>query len=231
MRLKANLHFHSQDDPEGWIPHTFFEGIKKASSLGFEVIALTCHNKVVNNGDYVRYASDHNVLLIPGIELSVKGKHVVVLNASPEIEKVESFEELAGYKRNHPEILVLAPHPFFYGWFSLKESLEKHIELFDAVEYSWFYSKWFNRNKKGGAVAERHDIPFIATSDSHSLDFIDESYAVIDAEEKTVPAVLEAVKGGRFRNVSAPRKFWREMVWHLLASQTQNILKSGRRKN
>lgn len=217
MKLKANLHFHTDDDPcDSHIKYNFYEGIDAAAKLGFEVIALTCHQKLVYPDAYQVYAEKNGILLIPGVERNIEKRHVVILNPTPEIERVSNFPALKEYKKNHPECLILAPHPYFYGFFSLKNKLEENIELFDAVEFSWFYSKWFNRNKKGEVVAKKHNLPWLATSDTHFLETLDKSYAVLEVKEKTVAAVLEAVRNKKFTNISSPRKFFREMVWSII---------------
>ena len=228
MKFKTNLHFHSQDDPEDTINYTFYEGINQAARLGFEILALTCHNKFIGSQEYQDYAASKNILLIPGIEQYIEGRHVVILNPQSDIEQITTFTELADYKKNHPEILIFAPHPYFYTNYSLKEKLEKNIHLFDVIEQSWFYSRWFNLNKKGQLMAEKYDLPFITASDTHVLKLLDVSYAIIEAKEKTIPAIFEAIKKKSFENVTLPRKFFKEMVWYAIS---QFILKIRKKKN
>ncbi len=212
MTLKTNLHFHTSDDPEDRIiKYGFYEGIDKASELQFGALAITCHNKYIDSKEYEDYAASKNVLLIPGIEKTIEGRHVVILNASKAIEKVKTFNELRGYKKQNPDTFVMAPHPYFYI-FSLNGKLAKNIDLFDAIEYSWFYSKILNPNIQGQITAEKYNLPFIATSDTHNLDFINSSFAFIETEEKTIPALFAAIRKKKIKNENPPKKFWREMV-------------------
>ncbi len=129
---------------------------------------------------------------------------MLILNASPAAEEVETFRDLEQYRSVHPEALTVAAHPYFYGAISVKEHLDSNPHLFDAIEQSWFYKGIFNRNKKGASAAARYQKPFIATSDTHVLSRIENSYALIDAEEKTIAAVLAAIRAGSFKNVSRP---------------------------
>ena len=221
MKLKCNIHFHTADDPQDrFITYTFAEGIMKAAELGFEVIALTCHNKFINLPTYHNLALKHNILLIAGVEKTIEGRHVVILNPDETIKNVSNFDDLITYKNSRPEIFILAPHPFFYGNYSLKEKLESHINLFDAIEYSWFYSKWLNRNKDAEKAAQKHNLPLIATSDTHDLWCLDKSYAVIDIKEKTMTAVFDALRKGEFQNITSPCKFWRDMFWRVAIGWT-----------
>ena len=220
MRLKTNLHLHTQEDPSDAIAYSAKEAIDRASELGFQVLALTLHDKFGYTTELGAYAASQDIILIPGIEKTIERRHTIIINAVPEAEAIQTFIDLAAYKKLHPECFVLAPHPFFYGNFSLKEKLHQHADLFDAVEYSWFYSKQFNRNKRGRAVARERGLPFIATSDTHMLKYLNQSYAIIEAKEKSISAILSALRTNEFENVSAPVRFWRDMVfsegWQLI---------------
>jgi predicted metal-dependent phosphoesterase TrpH len=219
MKLKTNLHFHTSDDSRDLVEYALEEGIDRAASHGFGVLAVTCHQKFAWTESAAEYAKNRGILLMPGIEICVdeargtRGRHVLIINAKREAEEVRTFAELAEYKSSHSESFIIAPHPYFYGNFSLHEFLEKHIYLFDAIEHSWFYSQFFNRNKKGREIAEKYDLPFIATSDTHFFDFLNSDYAVIDAEEKTPESIFDALRKMKFINVTSQKSFFKDMVW------------------
>ncbi len=217
--LKANLHFHTGDDTEDPIQYTFHEGIDRAASLGFEIMGLTCHNQFIDSPDYAAYAEKRGILLIPGIEKTIEKRHVVILNANKQAERINTFIELQNYKKIYPDIFIIAPHPYFYGNFSLKEKLEQHLHLFDAIEHSWFYSKIFNRNTLGEFIAKKHNLPFIATSDTHILEILGRSYALIDSKTKTVPAIFQALRENKYRNVTAPLKTFDKMIARILTRE------------
>lgn len=221
MQLKTNLHFHTGDDPEDAVSYSTKEGIDRAAALGFDALALTCHNASVWTEEYAAYAAARRILLIPGIELSLKessrdsgrGRHLIILNSTKEAEKIRTFADLKKYRAARPECFILAPHPFFYGNFSLKRYLNDYIGLMDAIEHSWFYSPLCNRNKKATRVAIARHLPLIATSDAHIFQFMDTDYAIINAKEKTVPALFQAIREHNFINITRPKKFFKEMVF------------------
>lgn len=210
MKLKANLHFHSSEDPLDIIPYDLFEGIDKASSLGFDILASTPHEGHIVLPEHIEYATAKNILLLPGIEANIyedgskRRSHVVILNCDKSVEQIKTFADLEKYKADHPEIFIIAPHPFFYGSFSLHRRLEKYIDLFDAVEFSWFYTKWFDWNKRGEAIALKYNKPYVATSDTHFFDFMDDHFVTIDASEKTPAAIFSAIRAGAFENTTSP---------------------------
>ena len=239
MKLKANFHFHTKEDPEDMVQYTLKEGIDYAAKHGFDVLAVTCHNYFAWTQEHAEYAEERGILLVPGIELTVgekkkfklsghkKGKHVVVVNATKEAEQVHTFEELEEYKRNHPESVIIAAHPYFYGNFSLKKYLLKYIHLFDAIEHSWFYSKhFFNRNEYAVPVALENELPLIATSDTHyfSRGNMDRNYALLITDEKTIPAVCNAIKNGDFENVTKPSSFLIDMFFGQLFYMMKRVV-------
>lgn len=211
MKLKSNLHFHTSDDPEDDIPYSPYEAISTAAKKGFDVISFTCHNLVAWNQKYKKFAEEKGILLIPGIEKTIEGKHVAIVNADHDAERIETFSDLKKYKDRKKDILIIAPHPFFPSFDSLQKKFFEHASLFDAIEYSWFASKHIDFNKKAERAARERGLPYLATSDTHNLSFLDVSYAIIESEKKDTESVIDAVRRGSFANVSRPIGFFREM--------------------
>jgi predicted metal-dependent phosphoesterase TrpH len=247
MQLKTNLHFHTADDPQDFVPYTTAQGIDHAAHLGFGALALTCHQRAVWTPEYAAYAAARGILLIPGIEINIRtddkrvmgdehtpaygghrdarrGRHLIILNCTPEAERVRTFADLRDYRARHPECFVLAPHPFSYGNFSLKKFLERHITLIDAIEYTWFHSQRFDRNKKSAAVAARHGLPVIVTSDAHTFRNMDTDYALVDSAEKTIPALFDAIRNDKITNITRRKKPIREMALPAAALVGRNFL-------
>ncbi len=220
MKLKTNLHFHTSEDPRHpTISYDIKGGIDHAVEKGFGALAITCHTKVLATEEHIRYAKEKGLLLISGIEADIRrtkngiARHVVILNCQKDIEDVITFAELEEYKKNHPEIFILAPHPYHYGAApSLHRDFLPNLHLFDAIEHSWFYSHFFNRNERAEKVATENKIPFVSTSDTHYFDYFDEYYTVVDAEEATPTGLFHALREGKFENVHHPQSAIRMFV-------------------
>ncbi len=207
LLLKTNLHFHSGEDSRDFIPYSIYQGIDFAKKEGFDAIALTCHRKFIFKEKFGRYAKQKGIVLIPGIELSLsRWKHVVVLNCRQDIENVSTIEALRDYKKMHPNIFILAPHPFFPGHLCLRGALEKNIDLFDAIEFSWFWNANNDFNRKAKIVAEKYDKPYISTSDTHFLKYLNKAYAIIESQDNRIESILQSVKDKKFKNFSEPLK-------------------------
>lgn len=203
--LKSSLHIHIQGDPKDYIRHTGYELIDRAHNLGYEVLAITCHERMVMWSDLKNYAVERGILLIPGAEIEINGAHTLILNAPQDIEFIKTFEELIAYKKEHPEIFIIAPHPFFPSIKScLKTALYDYIDVFDGIEKSWFYSRFLNFNRRARELAETCGLPYIATADIHLLDQLEfGGHTLIDAE-KNIESILEALRLHKFKNISQP---------------------------
>lgn len=227
MILKASLHIHTfEDRVEGHlIKYNIYELVDWAEQLGFNVLGLTCHKKVIYQEDYVKYAASKGILLLLGVELSMKKKikrnDLIILNVNPKdtatVEKINSFEKLADYKKEHMEIFILAPHPLATRLFSMgKKKLIKNIELFDSVEHCWFYSRrLFNSNKKTRKITDKFKKPLVATSDAHYLNYFNTDYILVEADKLDPASFFDAIKRGAFTNVTKPKKVY-QLFWFLL---------------
>jgi len=138
--LKVELHSHTADDPADEIPHSTYELIDRASQLGYAGLAITLHDRQLDLAPYAAYAHWRGVTLIPGIERTIEGKHVLLLNFSRAVETVTTFGDLARLRANENG-LVIAPHPYFPSSTCLGTLLDSHGELFDAVEYNAMFSR------------------------------------------------------------------------------------------
>ncbi|HLG25722.1 MAG TPA: PHP-associated domain-containing protein [Candidatus Gracilibacteria bacterium] len=203
-KLKVQLHLHTRQDPVDNIRHTEKEVIDNAARLGYDVLAITCHNVVIFNEDLKKYAEEKRILLIPAIEKSIRKKHVIILNADIHAQKIKTFEDLKEYRARRPDCVTIAAHPYYGCGISLGKKLDEHIDLFDAIEYSWFHSKKTRHlNAKAIRTAEKFRKPVIGTSDNHLLRYFDQTYSLLDAE-KNISSVLDAIRKNRITIVSHP---------------------------
>lgn len=234
MMLKASLHIHTYEDRmEGHlIKYNIYDLIDWAHQLGFKVLGLTCHKNVVYKKDYLEYAEKKGILLLLGVELTMKKlkrNDLIILNVDPaeakQVEKINTFKKLADYKKKHPEIFVLAPHPLATRSFSMgRKKLVKNIDLFDSIEHCWCYSKrLINSNRKTRKIIAGYNKPFVATSDAHFLKYFNSDYIVLDSEKLDAPSVLSAIKEGRFTNITRPKKI-REIIWYVFFFQIKKYI-------
>ncbi len=214
-KYKASLHIHASEDhrEQHVIRYSVYELIEHAHRKGFKVLALTFHQHFGYKKVHGLYAQQKGILLIPGIEANLYNykkdheNHVLILNCDQEVEKLETFDDLRKYRKEHPEIFVIAPHIFSGFNMSMgKKKFEEHVDLFDAVEHSWVYTKRFNPNKKAEQIARKYKKPFIATADLHNLKHFMQDYTIIDSPSLKMKDVINSLKQGKIINVTRPKK-------------------------
>jgi predicted metal-dependent phosphoesterase TrpH len=200
--LKVELHTHTADDPFDRIPHTTFELIDRAAALGYDALAITLHERQLDLGRFRPYAADRGLVLIPGVERTIEGRHVLLLNFKSGTGAVRTFSDLARLK-SRQRALVIAPHPFFPGSACLRKDLERHASLFDAVERNAMFTRRVDFNRRAEHWAARHGKPVVGNCDVHRLWQLGTTYSLVDAP-RTADAICEAIAAGRVRVVSRP---------------------------
>ena len=200
--LKVDLHTHTADDLFDRIPYQTYELIDHAAALGFDALAITLHDSQLDVAHYRDYAATRGIALIPGIERTIQGRHVLLLNFSRAAESIGSFEALAALRRRERG-LVIAPHPFFPAGSALRGALSRHGDLFDAVEWNAMFTKTVNFNLLAARWARRHRKPMVGNGDVHRLEQLGTTYSLVDAEPSP-DAICEAIAAGRVRVVTTP---------------------------
>jgi predicted metal-dependent phosphoesterase TrpH len=200
--LKVEFHTHTSDDPVDRIPHTVTDLIDRAAALGYDAVAITLHERQLDLRPYASYAAELGIVLIPGVERTIRGKHVLLLNFERGADELQSFDDLARLKRRSSG-LVVAPHPFFPAPSCLLSQLERHADLFDAVEYNAMFTRQLNFNRLAERWAARHGKPMIGNCDVHRLRQLGTTYSLVDAP-RDAGAICAAVAAGRVSVVSRP---------------------------
>ncbi len=230
-RLKADLHIHTAEDPEDLILYTAKELIDRAHELGYSVLAITNHNQVCYSKYLRDYAAERGIVLIPGMEASIRKRHVLLYNLAFEDISRSDMKSLARVRTRNS--LVIAPHPFYPSHLALGNELIKHIQLFDAIEHCHFYSRFIDFNKKAIRVARQYGLPMVGTSDAHQRLQFHTTYSLIDAEPHP-EAVIQAIKNGRVEVVTRPLPLPVLLKINLKMSWRNTIIRlhpSGRRGN
>jgi predicted metal-dependent phosphoesterase TrpH len=200
--LKVELHTHTLDDPIDEIPYTAEELIDRAAELGYRALAITLHNRQHPIERLEPYAAERGIVLIPGIEKTVEGRHVLLINFRRGTENVETFEDLCRLRQRESG-LVIAPHPFFPASTCLLDNLDRYSDLFDAVEINAMFTSSLNFNRRAERWAARHEKPLVGNCDVHRLRQLGTTYSLVDAEPNP-DAICQAIRRGRVRVESRP---------------------------
>jgi predicted metal-dependent phosphoesterase TrpH len=200
--LKVELHSHTSDDPVDQIPHSTYQLIDRAAELRYHALAITLHDRQLDVRPFTAYAADRGITLIPGIERTIEGRHVLLLNFSPATEQVHSFEDLARLKSRESG-LVVAPHPFYPLGASLRGMMSQYGHMFDAVECNAMFTRLLNFNRPAARWARAHSKPMVGNGDVHRLRQLGSTYSLVDADP-TPDAICASIRAGRVQVEAQP---------------------------
>jgi len=204
--IKVELHSHTDADPEDAIGHSARQLVDRATALGYGALAITLHDRHFNDGDVAEYARERGLTMIPAIERTVEGCHVLLVNFPSDAEQVATFDDIRALKQAHPSGLVIAPHP----WFPLGRSLggariDEHADLWDAIEINAFYTRAVDFNRTARAWARRRGVPLVGNCDVHQLEQLGTTFSLVDVAPLSSPdAICAAIRAGRVRVESQP---------------------------
>jgi predicted metal-dependent phosphoesterase TrpH len=200
--LKVDLHLHSSEDPVDVIDHDAHQLIDRAAELGFDALALTLHDYDLRDPALIAYARDRDIVLVPGVERTIEGRHVLLLNFPERTDHVRTFEDLAGLRRTSTGV-VIAAHPYFPDASCLRGRLDRYPDLFDAVEWSYFWTRGLNFNAKAARFAAAHKKPLVASSDLHDLRQLGRTYSLVFAD-RDPDSICSAIREGRVSIQTSP---------------------------
>jgi predicted metal-dependent phosphoesterase TrpH len=201
--LKVDLHTHTADDPVDRIPYTTRALIDRAAALGFDALAITLHDHQLDLQPFRHDASERGLVLIPGVERTIEGKHVLLLNfPRAATANVRTFDDLRALKQHHGG-LVVAPHPFFPASSCLWTLMDRHADLFDAVERNAMCLRAIDFNRRAERWAAEHGKPMVGNGDVHRLEQLGTTYSLVDAAPDT-DSICSAIAAGRVTVVSEP---------------------------
>ncbi len=220
--LKAELHAHCSLDPVDYrvCSYSAEELISEAAKLGYDVLAITCHNRDIWSRELSEYAESMGITLIPGMEVSTEGpRHVLTYNFRTGSENLNTLAKIRALARE--DTLVIAPHPYFPSRLCLGSRLQRNADVFDAVENSGFYLPGIDFNRRGRRIAHEQRKPLVGNGDVHMLWQLGRTFTWIYSEPSVVP-ILKAVKEGKVRVESTPLafseviSFWATTIWRFL---------------
>ena len=202
--LKVELHAHSNLDPHDGIVHTTRQLIDRAATLGYHALSVTCHNHYFDPTYDIAYARDRGLVLLPGVERTIRRAHLLLINFPVACQQVNSFDAAVALKKAHPNGLVIAPHPFYPTPAAIGlETMNRYRDLFDAVEVSSLYTRQVDFNARAIEWARANGKPLVGNSDVHTLAQLGTTYTLVDASPEP-DAICQAIREGRIELRTEP---------------------------
>lgn len=209
--IKVELHAHTSDDPGDRIPHDTPALIRHAAAAGYGAMAVTLHNRWFDAARWHAEASAAGLVLLSGIERTIDGKHLLLVNVSRAAEAVGSFDDVRALRRREPDALVIAPHPFYPIPSALGDRMDDIADLIDALEINAMYTRALDYNRKSREWAAAHGKVLVGNTDLHRLDQLGATWTEVDAPAEA-NAICAAIRAGRVQVKSRPLS-WPRAIW------------------
>ncbi len=205
--LTAELHTHSSLSHDGRDPVDFL--LEQAKAIGLDVIAITDHDQIEASLDAASMAPEYGLVGLPGIEVSSADGHVIGLGVREVIPRGHDFATTVDMIHDAGGIAVV-PHPFQSSRQGVltKASKATVIEHADAIEVYNSRLLTGRSNRKADRFATAHGLPKTAGSDAHIGEMVGQAITLIDTDEVSVEAIIEAIAAGRTA-IEGKRTPWR----------------------
>ncbi len=191
--LSADLHVHTACSGDG--ESHVADVLAAARAAGLDAIALTDHD--TTEGCLIAEGLKSDVLVIPGVEVSTRQGHLLVLGATGAIPKGLDVLETIRIAHSLGGIAIL-PHPYHRYRHGVGLKLKEALSAADAIEV--FNSRYIlgGANRRAYRTARNLGKPMVAGSDAHHCRYVGYGRTLIDAE-CNVQSILAAIRNGKTR--------------------------------
>ncbi|NYT05743.1 MAG: PHP domain-containing protein [Methanomicrobiales archaeon] len=190
----CDLHIHTSFSKDG--ESTVEEVLAQAARVGLDAVAITDHDTV----EGARYALSlaGPVTVIPGVEVSTRQGHLIVLGVTDPIPPGMDFVQTVAVARGMGGVLIL-PHPYHQWRHGVALKVTSAISLVDAVES--FNSRYItgSANRRAAREAYRADKPCVGGSDAHNGRYVGFGRTLVDTDGPDAASILAAIRAGKTR--------------------------------
>jgi predicted metal-dependent phosphoesterase TrpH len=191
MKLRLDLHIHTTHSPDGHnTPKDITRRLREQSLDGY---AVTDHDTLTGIQDAT--ANSDNLIVLPGVEITAHGAHILALQPTEPIPQNLTISETVDTIHTQGATAILA-HPYGLprSWISIGEAKDAKldaIEVCNAAQFPYGYIRNLNQD-----LAKRLNLPQTGGSDSHIPETIGRAYTEIETENTDPDTIIKAIKRG-----------------------------------
>ena len=192
MKIKLDLHVHSRYSGDS--ANSFEDLNRRCREQGLDGYAVCDHDSIDGLSEAVEKSG--NLVVVPGIEVTSKGAHILCLDPSEIVPSRLSIIETVERIHAQGATAVLA-HPYsiprsFVNFREVKLASFDAIEVANSAQIPFGLVRGWNRH-----LSERLSLPQTGGSDSHFPSTVGRSYTIIDSESRDPLDVTKAIRAGR----------------------------------
>ncbi|MFB6104401.1 MAG: CehA/McbA family metallohydrolase [Halobacteriaceae archaeon] len=192
--LEVELHAHSDASHDGRDPVDLL--LEQAAAVGLDGLAVTDHDTIDASLEAVDLAPEYGLVGIPGIEVTSDAGHVLALGVREAVAPGQSFRETVD--RTHAlGGIAIVPHPFQSSRHGVAPNISQdELALADAIEVYNSRLLTGRANRRAERFARERGLPMTAGSDAHISEMVGQAPTQIDAADRSVEAILDAIRAG-----------------------------------
>ena len=197
--LRGNLHTHTTNTDGQNKPQSV---IDKYARLGHDFLAISDHD-IYTAGKQYRTWNNKGMIMMPGNEISASGPHILHVAPDRFVEPLMPRQEVINRIDEGAGLAVIA-HPNWMGEFDgtkitqMQEWVGYHgLEIYNGL-INRLQGSPYCTNKWDLMLSQGRRLWGFANDDSHNDDDIGNGWNVVCARERSVSAIREALKAGRF---------------------------------
>jgi len=189
--LTCDLHVHTNFSKDG--ESSVEDILRQAEAVGLDAIAITDHDCV--DGAKKALTIKTPVLVIPGIEVSTRQGHLLVLGVTELIPSGLDVRETVRLARKMGALVIL-PHPYHIWRHGVARRVRAAMNIVDAVEA--FNSRYIvgSANYKAARIAHRLDKPCVGGSDAHNARLVGFGRTYVESAPE-MQAIFTAIRKGQ----------------------------------
>ncbi|PSP76436.1 phosphoesterase [Halobacteriales archaeon QS_1_68_20] len=181
--------------------------VDQAEAVGLDGLAVTDHDEIDASLEAADLCEDRGMIGIPGMEVTSKAGHVLALGVTEKVPPGLPFEETLDRICEGGGIAVI-PHPFQESRSGVLANVAREkLLLADAIEVYNSRLLTGRANRQAERFARDNEMPMTAGSDAHIAEMVGQAVTHIDADERSLGAVLEAIREGR-TSIEGKRTPW-----------------------
>jgi hypothetical protein len=197
--LRGNLHTHTTNTDGQNKPQSV---IDKYARLGHDFLAISDHD-IYTAGKQYRTWNNKGMIMMPGNEISASGPHILHVAPDRFVEPLMPRQEVINRIDKGAGLAVIA-HPNWLGEFDgtkitqMQEWVGYHgLEIYNGL-INRLQGSPYCTNKWDLMLSQGRRLWGFANDDSHNDDDIGNGWNVVCVRERSVSAIREALKAGRF---------------------------------
>jgi predicted metal-dependent phosphoesterase TrpH len=191
MKINLDLHIHTNHSQDGF--SNIDTVVNRVKEQGLQGYAITDHDSIAGIPEALE--KKKGLIVIPAVEISARGAHVIALEPNQIIPPFLSLPETLDRIHEQGATAILA-HPFGLprSWVNMKQ-IEKMS--FDAIEVANSaqipYGLICKHNQK---LADHLGLPVTGGSDSHIPETIGKAFTIIESQSTEIEDIVKAIKKG-----------------------------------